>query len=95
MKRSDNNQAEIISTLRKVGASVQTLHEVGRGVPDILVGYRHANYLLEVKSSKGKLNARQCEWHQSWNGHVFVVHNSWEALEAIGAVNSPPDYWPS
>ena len=38
--RVDRNQAEIVVALRAGGASVQPLHAVGKGVPDLLVGWR-------------------------------------------------------
>ena len=83
-KRVDTNQREIVSALRAVGCSVQLLHEAGRGVPDILVGFRRTNHLLEIKSEHGKLNPRQCEWHESWRGTVCVVTTPDEALKAVG-----------
>ena len=36
--RVDSNQPEIVATLRGMGCSVQHLHAVGKGVPDLLVG---------------------------------------------------------
>lgn len=38
--RTDRNQAEIVKALRAAGCSVQCLHAVGGGVPDLLVGLR-------------------------------------------------------
>lgn len=43
----DSNEAEIVAALRAAGASVTPLS--AEGVPDLLVGYRGATYLLEVK----------------------------------------------
>jgi len=88
----DRNQPEIVKALRKVGASVQHLHEVGAGCPDLLVGFRYENYLLEVKDgekvpSAQQLNADQEEWHRKWFGRVAVVRNVDEALQAIGATS--------
>lgn len=85
----DRNQPEIVAALRDVGASVQPLHSVGKGCPDLLVGFRGANYLLEVKDgrlapSDRKLTAAQAEWHPAWRGHATVVKSVDEALKAIG-----------
>jgi len=85
-KRVDANQPEIVDALRKVGASVQHLHETGYGVPDILVGFRGFNFLLEIKGKQGKLNPLQHRWHCAWQGQVCVVRSVDEALEAIGAM---------
>lgn len=45
----DANQTAIIRALRKAGVSVQPLHTVGQGCPDIIAGFRGVNYLLELK----------------------------------------------
>ena len=37
--RVDRNQAEIVQALRSMGATVQHLHTIGKGCPDILVGF--------------------------------------------------------
>lgn len=80
----DGNQAEIVKALRAAGATVQHLHKVGEGCPDILAGFRSENYILELKQPKGKVNKLQKEWHDNWRGHVFVVRSVDEALDAIG-----------
>ena len=85
----DRNQAEIVAALRAVGASVQPLHAVGQGCPDLAVGFRGAVYFLEVKDgslppSARKLTPAQIEWHRDWRGHVAVVLTAEEALRAIG-----------
>ncbi|MDD4986141.1 MAG: hypothetical protein PHQ43_10210 [Dehalococcoidales bacterium] len=85
-KRTDANQAEIMAALRKVGASVQSLHEVGRGCPDLVVGYHGHNYLMEVKMPFQILNAAEEAWHVKWKGQVAVVYGVKEALVQIGAV---------
>ena len=86
-KRVDSNQAEIVADLRKCGATVQHLHEVGYGCPDILVGFRGFNYLIEIKTGKGELNPIQRDWHWKWYGQVTVVYDSEEALMIIGAID--------
>jgi hypothetical protein len=45
----DANQREVVAALRGAGASVQLLHAVGEGCPDLLVGYKGLTMLLEVK----------------------------------------------
>jgi hypothetical protein len=85
----DRNQAEIVAALRAVGATVQPLHSVGAGCPDLLVGYRGRNWLIEVKdwqasSTDRKLNPRQIEWHEGWKGQVAKVEDVSAALAVIG-----------
>lgn len=85
----DANQPEIVEGLRKAGATVTPTHAAGEGFPDLAVGYRGSNYLLEVKDgskppSKRKLTPDQVEWHDKWRGQVCVVNNLDEALDALG-----------
>lgn len=90
----DSNQSAIVAALRAVGATVQSLAEVGKGVPDLLVGHRRATYLLEVKDgerspSEQALTPAQVTWHRRWRGlPVHVVRDVGEALAVIGV--SPP-----
>ena len=91
----DDNQPEIIAALRKIGATVQPLHSVGSGCPDLLVGFRGANFALEIKDgskppSARKLTQDQVDWHGGWKGQVAVVCNINEALFAIGAIVAVP-----
>ncbi|MCH2247846.1 MAG: hypothetical protein MK111_24995 [Crocosphaera sp.] len=85
-KRTDKNQAEIVKALRAAGCTVTSLHEVGRGCPDIVVGYRGANFLIEIKNPKtyGKLNETQVKWHSRWCGQVAVVRSIQQALRVVG-----------
>lgn len=89
--RVDDNQREVVAKLRAVGCSVEPLHAVGKGVPDLLVGYRSQNYLLEVKDgnkppSARKLTDRQEEWHVKWRGQVLTVTSAEDALKQLGIV---------
>jgi Holliday junction resolvase len=82
----DANQEQVVSALRAAGATVQSLAAIGKGCPDLLVAFRQAMYLLEVKAGKGKANEMQQKWHIEWNAPVFVVYGAEDALKAIGAV---------
>ena len=83
--RIDTVQPLIVETLRKAGATVQHLHMVGHGCPDLGVGYQGKSYFLEVKAPGGKLTKDERAWHEAWQGQVAIVHTPEEALEAIGA----------
>ena len=83
-KSVDKNQAEIVSALVKVGASVHITSDVGDGFPDIVVGWRGGNFLLEIKTREGRLNKAQKRWHGRWRGQHAVVRNVDEALAACG-----------
>jgi len=84
--RTDASQRAIVAALRKAGATVQPLHAVGAGVPDLLVGYRNRNFLIECKVKGGKLTGRQETWTHDWRGAVWLAFTPDEALRAIGAM---------
>jgi hypothetical protein len=74
----DANQAAIVQALRTLGCSVQSLAAQGSGVPDLLVGIRGKNYLVEVKDgakapSARKLTQDQVAWHAAWQGHPVDI----------------------
>lgn len=78
--KTDKNQAEIVDAMRKHGATVQILSAVGKGVPDLLVGYRGVNFLFEVKGQNGKLTEPQIKWHDDWQGKVYIVRSIDDAI---------------
>jgi hypothetical protein len=70
------------------GASVQSLASVGRGCPDLLVGFKGRNLLLEVKDGRKPPSAReltddQKKWHGGWLGNVRVVESVEQAIAAL------------
>lgn len=86
--RVDDNQADIVAALRYVGCSVTSLASVGRGFPDIIVGYDGKNYLMEIKDgrkcpSRRKLTPEEKKWHEAWKGQVAVVESVEDALRVV------------
>lgn len=81
-RKTDTNQGAVVQALEGAGCTVQSLAAAGKGVPDLLVGYRGINLLMEVKNplTKGKLTADQTAWHAQWRGSVRVVYTPIEAL---------------
>lgn len=77
----DANHRDIRAGLEAAGATVDS-----KGPLDLLVGFRGANYLLEVKTAKGKLRPSQARFLSAWKGQAVVVRTMDEALKAIGAV---------
>jgi len=68
----DSNQPEIVDSFKAHGASVKYT-PVGDGFPDLVVGYNKRNYLIEVKSEKGKLRKEQIKFFGDWNGQADVI----------------------
>jgi len=86
--KTDRNQIEIVDALRQIGASVQSLAATGKGCPDLLVGYRGINYLMEIKDGEKVPSAReltidQKHWHSIWRGSVHTVKSVDEALKIL------------
>lgn len=88
--RTDSNQRSIVAALRKAGASVQSLHQIGGGCPDLLVGLGGRTVLLGVKDgdkppSERMMTAEQRVWASGWRGGaLWVVHSPDEAMRAVG-----------
>jgi len=87
-KKVDTNQSEIVGKLRRIGASVFATHAIGKGFPDIVVGYRGINYLFEIKdgkrsASRKKLTPDEVDFHRTWAGKVHVIESFDNALKII------------
>lgn len=96
--KTDGNQNEIVQVFRGMNCTVALLHAVGKGIPDLLVGCRGVNLLVECKMKTGVLNLMQIEWHNHWSGQVTVCRSANEAADLvfktwdkIGYLPLPPD----
>lgn len=104
-KRVDRNQKAISAALIAAGCTVQSLHMVGQGCPDLLVGRSGETWLVEVKhpeaprkfkdgarSNEAVTRARQVEWAHAWRGAPpLTVRTPEEALDALGLRAKPAD----
>ena len=86
--RTDDNQSDVVKALEAIGCSVRDASRMGDGFPDLIVGYRRRNFLLEVKdgakaASDRKLTPDQVEFHRLWRGQVAVVTSAAEAIECV------------
>jgi hypothetical protein len=85
----DGNQAEIVECLRGIPeCSVKVLSAVGEGCPDILVGYRGANFLFEIKDPsqpphRHELTEDQVKFHSSWKGQAQKVFTLKEIVTTL------------
>jgi len=67
-KKVDNNQLDIVKAFRSLGATVLNLSAVGKGCPDLLIGYKGISVLVEVKSKTGKFTEPQLKFMEQWQG---------------------------
>ena len=89
IKRTDANHKEIIDGLRKFTAlSVFSTHMIGKGFPDIVIGYKGINYLVEIKDgakikSRKKLTDDEIKFHGSWFGQIMIAENVDDVLRLL------------
>jgi hypothetical protein len=86
--RTDANQSSIVRDLRKLGASVAITSSLGTGYPDILVGFRGANYWFELKDpnqppSKRALTDAEKDFHLAWSGQVHKVESVEDCMDVM------------
>ena len=68
-KRVDENQKTLVHTFIALGCSVLNLSTVGRGCPDLLIGYRGKSVLVEIKrDTKASFTEPQVKFMQEWRG---------------------------
>ncbi len=86
----DANQNDIVKALRKIGAFVQSLATIGKGCPDLLVGYRGKWHLMEVKDAKKtpsqrELTKDEMDWilKAAKTGPVHVVETEEQAIGIV------------
>jgi hypothetical protein len=90
--KKDANHHEIVDALQKAGAYVIDMSHVGKGFPDLIVGFQLKTILMEIKNPKtayGKkgLNKNQLKWKEQWLGGAYCIADSPEAaLRMIGVV---------
>ena len=86
--RIDSNHRDVVQALEKAGMTVESLAAVGKGCPDLVVGWRGITCLLEVKDGaktpgNRPLTVAQQEWHARWGGQLAVVTTPEEAVDAV------------
>lgn len=86
--RIDANQNEIVKQLRNLNISVAITSSLGNGFPDLVLGYKNKNYLIELKDSKKPksqklLTELERKFFNEWNGQVSKCESLTNILEVI------------
>lgn len=82
--RADINQPDIVRALRRGGASIWHTHTLGRGGPDIVIGYCGVNVLTEIKRDEREpLTPAEIKFHATWQGRIVTLTNEREAAQLL------------
>ena len=88
--QNDSTAKAIVTELRRVGAVVHYWVPAQRqkGNPDLVVAYKGAMYLIEIKGPKTPLTEAQIKFHDEWlrmgGCVVHVCRTPEQALIVIG-----------
>jgi hypothetical protein len=83
----DANEPEIIQALKAKGAIVWKIN--GKGLPDLLVGYKSITILAEVKTAKGKFKPAQEVFFDTWSGgKACVIKTIEEAIALLDSIDA-------
>lgn len=88
----DANHKEIVDAMKAVGASIIDTSRLGKGMPDVIVGFRGQTILMEIKNPKTQygrkgLNANQRKWAEEWSGGPLSIVDSVDAaLRMLGVL---------
>src|SRR5688572_6694092 len=79
-KKIDANQNAIVKAFRNMGISVLILSNVGKGCPDICLGFGGNCYLIEIKNgglspSATKLTSAEQKFFDEWKGNVSIIRS--------------------
>ena len=82
--RADINQPDIVRKLRTMGASIWHTHTIGRGGPDIVIGYCGVNVLAEIKrNEREQLTAAEVQFHATWQGRIVTIRTEGDAVQLL------------
>lgn len=86
---------QVRDALRNCGALVFDTSHVGQGFPDLVVNWRNAIHLVEVKVLHGKLTPDQEIFTARWP--VTILHSAAEAYAwcGVSCVGQPRSQWES
>lgn len=93
-RKVDTTQGAIVEIFRQMGCSIRSLHTVGEGVPDLLVGCCGKNLLVECKSPpkishRKKLTDDQLTFKEAWRGSILYITDPKDVPAIVNALRRP------
>lgn len=84
--KRDLNHAELVETFKRLGWSVLDMADMGRGMPDVIIGDSQGTYLVEIKNpatyyGRKGLSRSQKSFAETWGGVVHVVKTIDEVVD--------------
>lgn len=86
--RVDANQSADVKAIRDAGMTVAVTSALGKGFPDLVIGFRGLTCLVELKDgskppSAQKLTADEEKFRDSWAGHWCQAGNAEEVIQEV------------
>lgn len=86
----DSNQAPLVKLARRIGATVRIATALGKGFPDLVVGFRGSTRLWECKKPGGELRDDQADFHRDWRGApVEIVRTADDVIRLLTGTPAP------
>lgn len=87
----DSNQPEIVEYLRSLGCSVWHTHQLGKGFPDIAVGFGGVTMLAELKDGSKPISAQKLtpdeeKFRITWKGCVYLIRSEEDAKNMVNTM---------
>ena len=94
--RKDDNQDDIVGTLRVAGYYVIDIHSLGNGIPDLLVVGKDQDrtlILAEVKQKSGTFTPDEKEFLRVYPGYVATFYDTGDALRKMHQIDKGNLKW--
>ena len=76
----DRNQKAIVAELRQLGFSVTIMSQLGKGIPDILVGKHGISLPVEIKMPGEEMTDAEVKWFVNWFGSGIIAETTEEII---------------
>jgi hypothetical protein len=85
IRKVDDNQPEIVETLRRCGFSVACTHIIGKGFPDLAISKHGITMLAEVKDGRKRKSSRRLTgdektFRENWKAEIPILETEDDVL---------------